>query len=174
MSAGRRPEERIRRTAERLRRACGSGRPRALAEYLCVPVRYFPLGGLNGFYTVLLGQPFIALHEDLEPGLEAAVLAHELGHHLLHRTLADGSLLLTDYGLFLKENRLEYEANVFACHFLIPDDAVRGILPEVPPPGGPQDPGQPVIDLSSSAARLGVPPELLKLKLTLAFPHVLQ
>lgn len=159
-TGGRRPEEAVRKRAGQLRRACGSGRPEALARYLNVPVRYFPLGGLQGFYTVLLGQPFIVLHEDLEPGRRDAVLAHELGHHLLHRNLADGSFLMTDYGLFLKENRLEYEANVFACHFLIPDEAVQELMTGT------------LLDLPSAAARLGVPPELLELKLSLtAFPR---
>lgn len=162
-NGSRRREEQIQKQAVQLRLECGSGRPEVLAEYLGVPVRYFPLGSLNGFYTVVLGQPFIVLHEDLEPGLRDAVLAHELGHHLLHRDLAEKQLLLTDYGIFLKESRLEYEANVFACHFLIPENDVLSLMAAAGQPD--LSPGAP--DLASEAARLSVPPELLTLKISL-------
>ena len=61
--------------------------PVALAEAMYVRVRYFPLGGLKGFYLVLNEIPFIAIERDLPEELQRIVCAHELGHHLLHRDL---------------------------------------------------------------------------------------
>lgn len=98
--------------------------PVALAEAMGVRVRYFPLGGLKGFYLVLNGIPFIAIDRDLPEGLQQIVCAHELGHHLLHREEASRGVF-NDYELYRMENRFERDANLFAALLLIPDRVVR-------------------------------------------------
>lgn len=97
--------------------------PTMLAEQLGVRVRYFSLGETKGFYVVLDGIPFIAVNRDLPEPLRDIVCAHELGHHLLHRDLAEQTLL-SDYDLYRMESRVEREANLFAAFLLIPDEAV--------------------------------------------------
>jgi len=133
--------------------------PFQLAKALGVPVRFFALGSLKGFYTVLNRQPFVVVHKDLDEILTEAVVAHELGHHVLHRTDAE-DLLLTDYDLYRRTGRLEYEANVFACHLLIDDGALSAALTG----GRTED----QLTLPGLAAEFRVPPELLQLKLVLS------
>lgn len=99
--------------------------PVALAEAMHVRVRYFPLGGLKGFYLVLNEIPFIAIERDLPEELQRIVCAHELGHHLLHREVSSQTLF-DDYDLYRMENRFEQEANLFASLLLLPDQVVRG------------------------------------------------
>lgn len=98
--------------------------PVALAEAMHVRVRYFPLGGLKGFYLVLNDIPFIAIEQDLPEALQRVVCAHELGHHLLHREVSSQTLF-NDYDLYRMENRFEREANLFAALLLLPDRAVE-------------------------------------------------
>lgn len=100
--------------------------PFALAEALGVRVRYFPLGDLKGFYVVLQGVPFIALHRDLPEPMQRTVCAHELGHHLLHGDLA-ARTVFNEYELYRMENRLEREANLFAAFLLVPEEAVEAL-----------------------------------------------
>ena len=141
--------------------------PMALAKLLGVPVWLCSMGRLKGFYVVVNGLPYIAVNPDMSRQLIDAVCAHELGHHILHRELAE-SRLLSDYGLYLKSSRLETEANVFACCLLIPDSRLSGLLatPDVQDP--PDLPAQTISDL---AARAGVPYELMALRLHIAgFP----
>ena len=118
----------IRKLCEDLRRDYDQGTevpdPRTLSEELGARVRYFPLGGLKGFYTLLNGIPFIVLEQELPEPLLRLVCAHELGHHLLHRPLAEKAVF-NEYELYQMENVLEREANLFAAFLLIPDRAVR-------------------------------------------------
>ncbi len=95
--------------------------PAVLAARLGVRVRYFPLGETKGFYVVLDGVPFIAIDEAQPPQVQRIVCAHELGHHLLHRDLAE-QVLFNEYELYRMETKVEREANLFACFLLIPDD----------------------------------------------------
>lgn len=98
--------------------------PVALAEAMGVRVRYFPLGGLKGFYLVLNDIPFIAIDRDLPEALRDVVCAHELGHHLFHREEAS-RVVFNDYEIYRMENRFERDANLFAALLLIPDRVVR-------------------------------------------------
>lgn len=116
------PKELTRKLLERHR----TRDPFALAEALGVRVRYFPLGDLKGFYMVLKGVPFIALHRDLPESLQRTVCAHELGHHLLHGELA-ARTVFNEYELYRMENRLEREANLFAAFLLVPEEAVEAL-----------------------------------------------
>lgn len=101
--------------------------PFRLAEALGVRVRYFPLGDLKGFYIVLQGIPFIALHRDLPEPLLRTVCAHELGHHLLHRDLASRTVF-NEYELYEMENCIERDANLFAAFLLVPEEASEALF----------------------------------------------
>lgn len=130
--------------------------PFRLAEQLGVRVRYFPLGELKGFYLILEGIPFIALHRDLPEPLQRIVCAHELGHHLLHRDLAEKSVF-NEYEMYEMENRLEREANLFAACLLIPAEAVEAFR-------APENRGRSV----KEAARLaGTTEELFAIRLSM-------
>lgn len=79
------------------------------------------LGGLLGMYSIVMRNKYILLNSRLDEVMERMVVAHELGHDLLHREIAVGGGL-QEFGLFNLTNRTEYEANAFAAHLLIPDD----------------------------------------------------
>ena len=78
------------------------------------------------------------------------ILAHELGHAVLHRD-ASGVQTFHDFKLFDETNVYEYEANIFAADFLIPDDYVLELL-------------NGDISFFGAASELGVPAELLDFK----------
>lgn len=128
--------------------------PFLLADTLGVRVRYFPLGGLKGFYIVLQGVPFIALHRDLPEPLLRIVCAHELGHHLLHRGLASCTVF-NEYDLYRMETLVEREANLFAAFLLIPDETVAALR-------RPEERGRSIGEMARS---IGVTEELLAIRL---------
>lgn len=128
--------------------------PFLLADTLRVRVRYFPLGNLKGFYMVLQGIPFIALHRDLPEPLLRIVCAHELGHHILHRELASHRVF-NEYELYQMENHIEGEANLFASFLLISDETVEALR-------RPEERGRSIGELARSA---GVTEELLAIRL---------
>lgn len=130
--------------------AYGVRDPYEIAEREGVRVCRYDLGSLNGMYTVLAGVPFIALGASLGKEEERLVCAHELGHHFLHKSLAE-TAALSDSAIFSGGGRLEYEANVFAAELLIGD----GALLEAAKACG---------DVTCIAAELEVHPELLAIK----------
>lgn len=67
----------------------------------------------RGEYLVYQDQPFIVVRRDLGFGMRPWVLAHELGHHILH------AVTHTKFSRGL-HRRLEREANYFAAIALIP------------------------------------------------------
>ena len=138
------------RTAAHAVSCYGSRDPFEIAEREGVTVCSYDLGSLNGMYTVLCGVPFIALSESLDRYGARLVCAHELGHHMLHRALAE-TTALHDSEIFSGGGRLENEANEFAAELLISD---RKLLCAV------RDFGS----LSAVAAELGECEELVAVK----------
>ena len=104
----------------------------------------------KGFYLRQSRAQVITVNSDLPEEHRPVILAHELGHAVLHRD-ASGMQAFHDFQLFDETTVYEYEANIFAADFLMPDDRVLELL------NG---------DLSffGAAAALGVPPELLDFK----------
>ena len=83
----------------------------------------FEFADIKGFYAVINGSRNIVINGNLDDSLKKIVAAHELGHDLLHRELA-GNSALYETALFDLCARPEYEANLFAADFLIPDEEV--------------------------------------------------
>ena len=81
------------------------------------------------------------------------MLAHELGHAVLHARLSADSGF-HDFSLFDKESVCEYEANLFAAELLLSDEQVIEQLEEDP-------------SFFHAARSLHVPPELLDFKFRL-------
>lgn len=63
--------------------------PFSLAEAMEIDVDFADLGSLKGFYIVYKRGRFIVLNKMLTETLSGVILAHELGHDLLHRYLAE-------------------------------------------------------------------------------------
>lgn len=107
--------------ANRLVNRCGTRDPHRAAEELGIRIRYHTFSRQKGVYMVVLRNPVIILNDNLDPVTESIVLWHEIGHHVLHRKEASGAL--TEYTLFdRREDRMEYEANVFAAQASLPED----------------------------------------------------
>lgn len=95
--------------------------PYELAKCLNVEVQVGQLGSRAGCYMFLKNHKCIFFNEDLEEKEMLLVMAHELGHAIMHRKencyfIRNKTLLLT--------SRIEIEANTFAAELLIPDDII--------------------------------------------------
>ncbi len=108
------------------------------------------LGALKGFYVFEGGCRYIVINDELDAVTKTVVCAHELGHDVLHRELADGGIRETT--LFLKNNKTEREANLFAANILISDSDILEELSY-------HD------NASAVAASLGLPVEIIEYKL---------
>ena len=73
--------------AVRLMRRCASHNPFTIVRELDILLIYCPLIDLNGFYQYHKRNHIIYLSEDLEEHEARFVLAHELGHMQMHRSL---------------------------------------------------------------------------------------
>lgn len=95
--------------------------PFMIADALNVEVFYANLGRVAGYYQYIKRHRCIYIHSDLKYHDARIVMAHELGHAILHRTencrfLENKTLLLT--------SKIERQANIFAAELLIPDDLI--------------------------------------------------
>lgn len=106
---------------------------------------------LLGMYTVVLKRRCIFLRSDLDTWTKRLVLAHELGHDLLHRDQAEEACF-QEYHLAQTSSPMEYEANTFAAFLLIPPQDLVPALEEDPV-------------LGRLAVRFGVPQDLMALRL---------
>lgn len=108
------------------------------------------VASFKGFSLIHSRIPVIVLNAALPEDLLPVVLAHEIGHSVLHKELAAlrGS---HDFDLFGMKDQYEFEANVFAAELLLENDQVLEVLN--------QD-----VTFFGAAQLLCVPPELLDFK----------
>ena len=93
--------------------------PYELCEFLNIKIFYEELGTINGYYQSCPKNKLIHLNKNLDKNFSNFVLAHELGHALLHSKL---NVLFLETNTFNLKNRFEFEANTFAAELLIDDD----------------------------------------------------
>ena len=93
--------------------------PFTLAEALGIEVAIGDIGTRSGCYMYLKRNKCIWINENLEGNERLFVMAHELGHAILHPR--ENCYFIKHKTLFLN-SRKEQEANKFAIDFLIPDD----------------------------------------------------
>ena len=108
--------------ANELVRIHGTRDPYELCDALGISILPQPFEVQKGAYFVLMRNAFITIKNDLEPTMEYIVLYHELGHHILHRRIAETCGAFHEFNLFdMQNNRMEYEANVFASQLSLED-----------------------------------------------------
>ena len=90
------------------------------------------------------------INRDLPESIQRIIIAHELGHAVLHSDSAISAF--HEFAMFDDTDRMEYEANVFAAEFMLSDDEVMESL-------------EMQMDFFQMARCLYVPPELLDFKL---------
>lgn len=140
---------------DRLCEKYGERDPRCLADAMDVIVRCDPMGtdekSCKGFFIYQSRKRLITVNSELKEAVQRIILAHELGHAVLHKDEAR-LRAFHDFSLYENNIRFEYEANIFAAELLLDDLEVVERLHED--------------DLFfTSAKRLAVPPELLDFKL---------
>lgn len=110
----------IKRRVKNLEKKYGIKNPYSLCSKLKIKILYLDLGEIKGIYKKVLTNKFIVINEKLDEFCQKVVLAHELGHAILHNSKEVQTL--KDYDLFPRfSNRIELEANTFAAELLIDD-----------------------------------------------------
>ena len=106
----------------------GTRNPFDLAQAEGIEFRFCPdFQTLKGLYKVILNKRFIFLNGNLKRREAKRVMAHELGHDMLHREMAKDSIV-QDHFILDMTLKPEYEANLFAAHLLLEDDKVLSLI----------------------------------------------
>ena len=71
----------------------------------------------------------IVINSDLPESIQRIIIAHELGHAVLHSDSAISAF--HEFAMFDDTDRMEYEANVFAAEFMLSDDEVMESLEKI-------------------------------------------
>lgn len=104
----------------------------------------------KGFFMEHSRIRTITLNCDLPYVIQRIILAHEIGHAVMHRK-STGLHAFHEFGLFDETSHMEYEANLFAAEFLLDDKDVFNTLNRD-------------ISFFGAATALYVPAELLDFK----------
>ncbi len=146
--------ETIVREVARVQRKYDEADPLRLCKSLGIKVLFLSMGkaatDCKGFYLRKFRIPVIVVNSDLPEDIRRIVLAHELGHAVLHGNFQGGAEF-RDFGLFNDTSVHEYEANLFAAEYLLADEDVLDILSND-------------TIFFGAARELRVPPELLDFK----------
>lgn len=103
-----------------LEKKYGTRDPYKLCKRLKINIIYMDLGEIKGIYKKVVTNKFIVINENLDRFCQKVVLAHELGHAILHHSKEIQAL--KDYDLFPQfSSQIEVEANTFAAELLIDD-----------------------------------------------------
>jgi Zn-dependent peptidase ImmA (M78 family) len=99
--------------------------PYHIAGYLGIHILYRNFTKQRGAYKVVYRNRFIFLQNNMQPVTEQIVLWHEIGHDVLHRNEAVKAGGFKEFNIFdMRDNRMEYEANVFAAQASLPDETI--------------------------------------------------
>ena len=98
----------------------GTRNPFSLCKYLKIDILYHELGEVKGYFKKSMGKKIIILNENLDEFSMKIVLAHELGHALLHYSKEIS--FMKEYYLLPKNSIWEYEANKFAAELLLDEN----------------------------------------------------
>lgn len=123
----------------------GTQEPFQLAEQMGINIHYHELYRINGYYIVYRNVRNIVVNRSLPKHLQRFVVAHELGHAILHPNV---NALLLENTVFPTDRR-EREANTFAINLLLSDSMVY------------DNPDRTIDDWASI---LGLPREVIELK----------
>ena len=131
----------------------GAHDPFRLAEAMGIVILYENFGcdenAIKGFATEMNRIKMITLNADLLEIIQRIILAHEIGHIVLHRRR--GIREFHEFSLFDESSLFEKEANLFAAEYLLSDEDVLEAM-------------NGDTTFFSAAAMLHVPAELLDFK----------
>ncbi|EMT38213.1 putative Zn peptidase [Thermoanaerobacter thermohydrosulfuricus WC1] len=122
--------------------------PYELANYLNIIVLIDNLDeSIRGYFHYFKRNKIIHINSKLSDKDKRIVLAHELGHAILHPRL---NIIFMERNTYFIKSKYEYEANKFAAELLIDDDDLKVMYNET---------------IGSIAGTLGVNEELVAYKL---------
>lgn len=114
-----RRSEFIYRKANEIAKQAGTRNPMNVASDIGIEIYWKNnMSRLLAFYTVINKRRSIVVNDRLEEYMLRMVVAHEIGHDILHRAEAKKGAM-QEFEIFDMKNTLEYEANVFAAHLLL-------------------------------------------------------
>lgn len=85
----------------------------------------YPLEGVRGFYQYFQRNNIIYIDESLSEHDKMFVLAHEIGHMILHKK---SNAIFMDSRTQFRTSKYENEANKFAMELLISDESLSEYL----------------------------------------------
>lgn len=106
-------------------RLCDTNNPFIIADYLNIEVFRCPLGRIAGYYKYLKKHKCIYINSELEDNFSKVVMAHELGHAILH---AKENCAFMSRKTLLLTSKIERQANIFAAHLLITDEMLSNYI----------------------------------------------
>lgn len=98
-----------------------------LCKCLDIKIFYHELGNIKGLYQKEGNCYMIHLNNNLNPFDEIVVLAHELGHAILHKRT---NVCFLKRFTYLETNKYELQANFFAVELLIDDNDFINFIKE--------------------------------------------
>ena len=111
----------IKRRVSQLVRKYQTRDPFEMIKGMNVILVHYPLEGVRGFYQYFQRNNIIYLDERLSETEQRFVLAHELGHMILHKK---ANAIFMDTRTQFNTNKFEKEANTFAIELLVPDTEI--------------------------------------------------
>lgn len=102
----------------------GSRDPLVIARHIGIGIIIAPLGNIAGNYKLINRKRWIFVNDSIPSDSPAfnVIVAHELGHALLHRK---ENCAFIKHKTLLSTSRIEREANNFAAHLLISDEMLE-------------------------------------------------
>ena len=120
--------EYIIRAVEELTQKYGTRDPYELCDYLGIRIRYKDLGKkLKGFFFYQSRIPNIVIDCNVNEVMERILIAHELGHAVLHKDMAF-MVGFQEMELLEATSHTENEANLFSAELILEDDSVLDSL----------------------------------------------
>jgi len=89
-----------------------------MADQLNVTVMSMPMGNnIAGYYKYIKRRKYVFINSNIkDDAYRRVILAHELGHSIMHRT--QNCTFMNGHTLLLA-SKIEKQANIFAAYFLI-------------------------------------------------------
>ncbi|RKL63051.1 ImmA/IrrE family metallo-endopeptidase [Thermoanaerobacteraceae bacterium SP2] len=106
---------------EHLIRELGTRDPKLIAEEMGIDILYLPYAELYGIAACLGEHKLIGVNSELDEPIKKLVIAHELGHFVLH---PEGNFyFVMDKTMFY--DKFEYQANMFAIKLCIGEEVAQ-------------------------------------------------
>lgn len=101
---------------------CGTNDPFVISSALNIEIFPCSLGKISGYYKYLKRHKCIYINCDLDGIFQKVVMAHELGHAVLHPK--ENCAFMSRHTLLLT-SKIERQANLFAAYLLVTDDLLQ-------------------------------------------------